>query len=180
MNFLTHYEYHAPQMRQIHDNIISKIADLLSNSNMNSKSNQISVFQTRRTFHFSSQEVFNAFASPTRIEKWWGPNGFTNSFEVFEFKTQGVWIFTMHAPDGVKYPNKCIFREITNAKQIVIDHVVQPFFTLTIDLLDVNGGTELVWTQKFEDPEIALAMSEIVKKANEENLDRLTLNLVSD
>jgi hypothetical protein len=147
---------------------------------MNPKSDQNSVFQTTLTLQFSPEEVFKAFSEPNRIEKWWGPNGFTNTFEIFEFKNGGIWTFSMHAPNGVSYPNQCIFREIIDAKKIVIDHVVQPLFKLTIDLLDKNGCTEFVWTQKFEDPQIAQAMSEIVKKANEENLDRLTKNLIGD
>ena len=83
----------------------------------------------------------------------------------------------MHAPTGEIYPNQCIFREIEIEKNIVIERVVQPLFTLSIDLINSQGNTVLLWTQKFEDAGIAQAMSQIVKKANEENLDRLTLNL---
>ena len=144
---------------------------------MDPTSDPIRVFQTQRSLNFTPQEVFRAFSDPKRLEAWWGPKGFTNSFEIFEFQENGLWKFSMHAPTGEIYPNQCIFREIEIEKKIVIEHVVQPLFTLSIDLINSQGNTVLLWTQKFEDAGIAQAMSQIVKKANEENLDRLTLNL---
>ena len=52
------------------------------------------------------RKVFKAFADPTHLARWWGPKGFRNTFEEFDFRPGGTWRFTMHGPDGVDYQNK--------------------------------------------------------------------------
>lgn len=47
----------------------------------------------------------------------------------------------MHGPNGVDYANECVFRE-TGAGRIVIEHVVDPWFTLTVTLEAAGGGGE--------------------------------------
>jgi uncharacterized protein YndB with AHSA1/START domain len=42
------------------------------------------------------------------LSRWWGPAGFTNTFEVCEFKKGGRWSFVMHGPDGRNYPNESV------------------------------------------------------------------------
>lgn len=139
--------------------------------------NQPNTFQTQRNFSVKPSEIFEALSDPARLSKWWGPNGFTNTFEVFEFREGGNWQFLMNGPDGSSYPNQCVFLEVVENKKIVIQHINQPHFTLTIELSTNNGETQLLWTQEFEDSKIANAMKQIVTQANEENLDRLELNL---
>jgi uncharacterized protein YndB with AHSA1/START domain len=139
--------------------------------------NKPNVFRTQRHFLFKPSEVFDAFSNSCRLSRWWGPNGFTNAFEIFEFIEGGNWKFIMTGPDGSSYPNQSIFLKIEQDKKIAIQHANQPHFTLTIDLIANNGGTQLLWTQEFEDPNVAKAMEQIVTRANEENLDRLGLNL---
>lgn len=50
-------------------------------------------FSTRRILPDSPQQVFDAFAQAEVLARWWGPNGFTNTFELFEFKPGGRWKF---------------------------------------------------------------------------------------
>jgi len=135
-------------------------------------------FRAQRAYPFTPAEIFAAFTDPNRLAKWWGPHGFSNTFEIFEFKNGGIWNFLMHAPNGSTYPNKCIFKDIQNNKKIVIEHVVQPYFTLTVDLEIEGRNTKLIWTQQFDDAKVAEAMRHIVVKANEENLEKLNLNLI--
>ena len=106
-----------------------------------------------------------------------GPNGFTNTFETFEFRTGGEWNFTMHGPDGSNYPNQSIFQEIEPGKGIVIEHVCQPYFTLRVSLLPDATGTRILWVQEFEDPKVLAAIRHIVEPSNEQNLDRLHMHL---
>ena len=56
---------------------------------------------------------------------------------------------------------------------MVIAHVVQPLFELTLNLEPDAGGTRLVWTQVLEDEAVAQAMAHIIEPANEQNLQRL-------
>jgi uncharacterized protein YndB with AHSA1/START domain len=135
------------------------------------------IFQTERSYPFSSAQIFSAFEDPLQLAQWWGPKGFTNTFQTFEFKNNGLWEFIMHAPQGQNYINKCIFTLIELNKKIVIKHVVQPNFTLTIDLMSEGNRTKLIWTQEFDDSKVAESMRHIVINANEENLDKLNSNL---
>lgn len=132
------------------------------------------IFRTERTLAFSPLAVYGAFASAPVLASWWGPEGFTNSFETFDFEVGGRWVFTMHGPDGSSYPNQNIFTALEPARRIVIRHDCPPYFTLTVRLSEVAGGTRLTWEQAFDDEETAQAVRAIVVPANEQNLDRLT------
>ena len=106
-----------------------------------------------------------------------GPEGFTNRFDVFDFQPGGRWVFHMIGPDGTAYPNESVFSAIANDRHVVIRHVCQPHFTLTITLLPSGEGTLLQWEQVFDDPSVAQAVRHIVEPANEQNLDRLAAEL---
>jgi uncharacterized protein YndB with AHSA1/START domain len=132
------------------------------------------ILRTERTLPYSPQAIFDAFVSAPVLASWWGPNGFTNTFDIFEFKVGGQWIFTMHGPDGKSYANQSSFTAIEPAERIVIRHDCAPYFTLTVQLCAASGGTLLTWEQAFDDAQTAQAVKAIVGPANEENLDRLT------
>ncbi|HEX5357994.1 MAG TPA: SRPBCC domain-containing protein [Aquabacterium sp.] len=114
---------------------------------------------------------------PVRLARWWGPAGFSNRFDRFEFEAGGKWIFTMIGPDGTTYPNEAMFTHIDEDRRVVIQHVCQPHFQLTISLEPAPGGTLLRWDQAFADPAVAQAVKHIVEPANEQNLDRLGVEL---
>lgn len=132
------------------------------------------VFETSRTLPYPPEAVYGAFASADTLATWWGPAGFTNSFEVFEFRAGGRWKFVMHGPDGKNYANENQFVTLVPNSKIVIEHLSVPHFTLTVELRPVAVGTYLEWTQAFDDSKTALAVKHIVEPANEQNLDRLT------
>ncbi len=136
-----------------------------------------STLSTSRTLPYSPQAIYQAFASADVLASWWGPDGFTNSFDVFEFRVGGRWKFTMHGPDGTDYPNECVFAALEPGSTVVINHVCPPYFTLAIGLTPVEGGTHLTWEQAFNDSRTAQAIKHIVEPANEQNLDRLTVAL---
>lgn len=132
------------------------------------------IMQTARTLPYPPQAVYDAFASAQILASWWGPDGFTNTFETFDFRVGGQWVFTMHGPDGTNYPNRSYFAALDPARQVVIRHDCAPYFTLTVSLSPVAGGTRLTWEQAFDDAETARAVKARVGQANEQNLDRLT------
>ncbi len=86
----------------------------------------------------------------------------------------------MHGPNGINYPNEAVFREIEPDTKIVIGHVSQPRFTLTVLLTARGDKTHLAWVQEFESPEVAAQLSPICEPANEQNLDRLQSLLASE
>lgn len=130
-------------------------------------------FRTRRILLHPPGRVFQAFARPELLARWWGPAGFTNTFEVFEFRPRGRWKFIMHGPDGTDYPNENVFEHIDEAFGIGIRHVSAPHFTLTVTLSPHESGTEIRWVQAFDDAGVAARIRHIVEPANEQNLDRL-------
>lgn len=134
---------------------------------------------TERRLSVAPALVFEAFARAERLARWWGPKGFSNTFERFEFEPGGRWVFTMHGPDGANYPNESVFKEILPGERIVIEHVVAPWFELTVTLAAEDGATRLSWVQAFESPEAAERLRAFVAGANEENLDRLEALLAS-
>lgn len=134
-------------------------------------------FSTNRQFAAAPAAVFAAMKDATRLARWWGPAGFTNRFDIFEFRTGGRWIFTMIGPDGTSYPNESTFTSIEPDRKVVIRHVVEPHFELAITLESSAGGTLLRWDQTFADPAVAQAVRHIVEPANEQNLDRLGAEL---
>ena len=132
-----------------------------------------STLQSERLFAASPAALFAAFSDPAKLARWWGPDGFTNTFLVFEFTPGGQWIFVMHGPDGTDYHNESVFRVIEPESCIVIEHVVQPWFSLRITLTPRDGGTFLTWEQEFESREIAEKLRPVCEPANEQNLNRL-------
>ena len=66
--------------------------------------------------------VFKAWTDPKHLIHWWGPKGFTNTFQEIDVRPGGVWLFIMHGPDGVDYPNRVIFNEIVKPERIVYSH----------------------------------------------------------
>jgi uncharacterized protein YndB with AHSA1/START domain len=49
----------------------------------------MTTFTTTREIPASPAAVFAAFQDPARLARWWGPNGFTTTFETFEFRPGG-------------------------------------------------------------------------------------------
>lgn len=126
-----------------------------------------------RTFAASPRKIFSVFERGELLAQWWGPDGFTNSFQTFEFKSGGKWVFVMHAPNGDNYPNESLFREVRPDARVVIEHVAQPHFTLTIQLTPQGDRTHLRWEQEFETAEMADKLRPMCEPANEQNLNRL-------
>ncbi|HEY0907359.1 MAG TPA: SRPBCC domain-containing protein [Methylophilus sp.] len=138
----------------------------------------MTVFSTQRWFAVSQAVLFAAFSQAEYLARWWGPAGFTNQFEQFDFRAGGDWRFTMIGPDGVHYPNQSRFVYIHAPSRIVIRHLNLPYFDLTVTLEPHAQGTWLYWQQAFADDQVAAAVCAIVEPANEQNLDRLQQVLV--
>jgi uncharacterized protein YndB with AHSA1/START domain len=137
----------------------------------------MTTFKTSREIPALVAQVYAAFV-PERLARWWGPAGFTNTFQVCEFKNGGRWAFIMHAPNGADFPNESVFAEIVPQQKVVVQHVNEPKFRLTISLTATEKGTLVVWEQAFENSEVAKKIESIVVPANEQNLDRLAAEVL--
>jgi len=134
----------------------------------------MTTFTSTRQVRAAPSAIFAAIQDPVRLATWWGPDGFSNRFDVFEFRPEGRWVFDMIGPDGKVYPNESVFAHIEAGRQVVIRHVCAPHFTLSITLEPAPEGTRVHWQQVFADAAVAEAVRHIVEPANEQNLDRLS------
>ena len=131
-------------------------------------------FVHTRLIDASPEQLFAAISDPARLARWWGPEGFSSTFAVFEFEPGGKWQFTMHGPDGTDYPNESVFVDIVPSQRVVVEHLSETHhFVLTISLQEKGTGTQVRWQQVFDSAEHKNAIAHIVAEANEQNLDRL-------
>ena len=137
----------------------------------------MTTFSASREVPATVEQVFAAISHPERLSRWWGPAGFTNTFSVCEFKNGGRWSFIMHGPDGRNYPNESVFVEIEPPRKVVVQHVSGPKYRLTIVSAPSAAGTVVSWSQAFESSDVAGRIKHIVVPANEQNLDRLSVEI---
>jgi uncharacterized protein YndB with AHSA1/START domain len=128
-----------------------------------------------RLIHAPRERLYRAFIEAEHLKNWWGPNGFTSTFEIFEPVEGGRWIFTLHGPDGIDYPNENRIAELRPNERVVVEHLADTHhFFLTIGYEAAEGGATLVsWRQVFDTAEHYERVAQFVGPANEQNLDRL-------
>jgi len=123
-------------------------------------------------------EVFAAMSDPTRIARWWGPDGFKNTIHQFDFRPGGTWLLTMHGPDGKDYPNESRFTRLESGTLFEIEHLSGHHFILLIELRRSGQGTQVHWRQTFDTVEHYERIAEFVAGANEQNLQRLAVEVL--
>lgn len=119
------------------------------------------------------EAVWAAWADPERLARWWGPAGFRSTFDEFDFRPGGRWIFTMHGPDGQDHPNRSEFVELDPPARLVLAHVNAPRFRLEATFAAQGGGTRLRIVQRFATAELRDRIARFAGDANEQVLDRL-------
>ena len=118
--------------------------------------------------------MWEVWTNPEHIVNWWGPNGFTSTIHIMDFREGGEWKLTLHGPDATNYPNRSIFEEIIPFKKIVFEHF-NPHFITTVLFESKGEETQIDWTLLFDTEE----MREIVVKAHKveegqkQNIERL-------
>lgn len=129
---------------------------------------------TSRILNAPREQVFEAWSNPLYLQEWWGPDGFTNTFNVFELWPGGEWDFIMHAPNGMDYRNKMVFIEVIKPEKIVVDHVSGPMFTAVVTFEEVSQTqTKYSFKMIFGSKEECDEMRSIVTGPNEQTIDRL-------
>jgi uncharacterized protein YndB with AHSA1/START domain len=129
---------------------------------------------SKRLFDHPPEKLFDAFADPEALNKWWGPAGFTNTFQHFDFRPGGAWRHVLHAPDGGAFENDSEFIEIVRPSRISFLHKgPMHVFTLTMDYIPRGAQTEFVWTMKSENLGENKDMPGFIEGANQQNFDKL-------
>lgn len=127
-----------------------------------------------RSYDAAPPQVWEAFRRPELLASWWGPAGFTNSFQVFEFREKGHWDLTMTGPDGRSFPNRWRFLELKAPERLLLEHYGGHYFKLSITLKAEGAGRcRLHWEQHFRTAEEADKLRDVMVQGNTENLERL-------
>ncbi|MGG4439557.1 SRPBCC family protein [Brevibacillus fortis] len=124
--------------------------------------------------------LFDAWTKEENLSKWWGPRGFTSTFQKFDMNPGGTWEFIMHGPDGVDFPNTNVIVEVVKLERIVFKHAVFPHFLATAIFEDLDGKTKLTYRTVFEEtPAVFDKVKTYAVPGAEQTMDRLEELLAS-
>lgn len=127
----------------------------------------------------SRELVFTAWTDPNHLKKWWGPTGFTNTFNKFDLRPGGKWSFIMHGPDKGNYHNECEFVKIEKPSLIAWKRHSKPLFQVVATFEEITSEqTNIVFRMIFDSPEECNKLKPFVVDKNEENFDRLEKELL--
>lgn len=118
--------------------------------------------------------VYSAWTDPDVLQKWWGPNGFTNTFAEFHLFPGGKWTFIMHGPNGQNYLNECVFIGVEKPAFVAWHHHSAPYFQGVVTFQKVEGGkTKIIYRMIFKSAELCAQLKSFILEKNEENFERL-------
>ena len=129
---------------------------------------------TRRDFNVPVEMLFKGWSQGENLQQWWGPEGFSNTFDEFDFRNGGKWIFTMHGPDGKGYENESVFETVKENELILLHHISKPEYKAEFNFSATGSNkSSLIWKMVFTEQKAYDALKDIVTEKNEENLNRL-------
>jgi len=122
-----------------------------------------------RVYRAPRSLVWKVWTDPEHVARWWGPRGFTLTHHSKDLRVGGSWVYTMHGPDGVDYPNCTRYFEVIEGEKMVYDHgsdgESKPLFRVTVTFRDVPEGTQMDMTMAFESTEVARTTGEFIRRA---------------
>jgi uncharacterized protein YndB with AHSA1/START domain len=108
-----------------------------------------------RLIHAPRPNVFEAFLAAEPLRKWFGPDGFDTVTHEIDARREGLWRFTMHGPDGTKYPNWVRYVEFVPPERLVWDQGRdlggEPWHRTTVTLEEADGATHVTLHMQFPD-----------------------------
>ena len=123
-----------------------------------------------RVYDAPIEKVWDAWTDPKQKAKWWGPRGFSITTKSKDLKSGGQWIYTMHGPDGVDYPNVTTFFIVEPLKRLEYDHGAnenqKALFRVNVLFSEDDGMTTMNMTMTFDSSEKAKELSHFIKTAN--------------
>jgi uncharacterized protein YndB with AHSA1/START domain len=132
-----------------------------------------------RVFNAPRTLVFRAWSEPKPLKNWWGPAGFTNTFNEFDFRVGGKWSFIMHGPDKGNYVNECEFIKIEEPQLIAWKRYSKPIFQVVAIFEEVaTDKTKVVFKMLFDNANDCRKVKAFAVDKNEENFDKLEVELI--
>ena len=118
--------------------------------------------------------IYQAFANPLQLKKWWGPEGFTNTIHEFDLRPKGKWLHTMHGPEKDNYENSAVFKNVVPNKLISWSRISQPLFDMEVEFEKVTySRSRISFRMIFKTIEECNKIKNYIIPKNEENFDRL-------
>lgn len=131
------------------------------------KANELSI---TRIYNAKVEQVWDAWVDPKQVAQWWGPRGFTLTTKRKDVRTGGDWLYTMHGPDGVDWPNHTKFVEVEKYKRLVYDHGgfedSPPMFRVSVLFSEEKGKTKMEMTMSFASAEVLEQSKKVIKNAD--------------
>jgi uncharacterized protein YndB with AHSA1/START domain len=146
---------------------------------INSQTHQDREITLVRVFDAPREIVWAAWSDPEHLKHWWGPNGFTNTIDEFDFCSGGNWRFVMHGPNGVDFNSHNLFVEITKPDLIVMDHLEEPKFRITAIFEDLGEKTKMTFRQVFESAEACEQVKPYAVPGARQTFDKLAQHLAA-
>lgn len=124
------------------------------------------------------EKVYNAFADPQVLARWWGPEGFTNTIHEFDLRPGGKWALTMHGPEKGHYQNASIFERVEPHRLVAWRRVSQPYFDMEVGFeAQEPSQTRISFRMLFKTAAECEKIRPFATPKNEENFDRLQREL---
>lgn len=124
--------------------------------------------------------LYQAFANPLQLKKWWGPEGFTNTFHEFDLRPEGKWILTMHGPEKGNYENSSVFKIVEPNKLIRWTRTSQPLFDMEVGFESISDSkSKISFCMIFNTADECAKIKSFAVPKNEENFDRLERELIN-
>jgi len=133
-----------------------------------------------RVLNAPVEAVYQAFANPLHLQKWWGPEGFTNTIYEFDLQPGGKWILTMHGPEKGNYKNSSLFKTVVQNMLVAWTRVSPPLFDMEVGFERLNDSeTKISFRMIFKSAEECEKIKIFAVPKNEENFDRLERELIN-
>lgn len=146
-------------------------------SDINSVAPDCEIVSTR-TIKFPIDLVYAAYEEPEHLKNWWGPKGFTNTFNEFDFRQGGKWSFIMHGPEKGNYANECEFVQIEKPNLITWKRFSKPLFNVVFQFEEVaKDQTKIIFKMIFDSAAECNKIKIFAVDKNEENFDKLEVEL---
>jgi uncharacterized protein YndB with AHSA1/START domain len=142
-----------------------------------SQNSDLEIFSAR-IVNVPIEMVYRAFADPLHLQKWWGPEGFTNTIHHFDLQAGGKWILTMHGPEKGNYENAAVFKTVIPNKLVSWTRTSQPLFDMEVGFEYISDSkTKISFRMIFNSAEECEKIKRFAVPKNEENFDRLEREL---
>ena len=110
-----------------------------------------------REFKAPRDLVFKAYTTPEMVSQWWGQRASTTIVDTMDCRTGGSWRYIQRDADGNEYAFRGDYLEVTPIDRIVNTFEFEPMpghiVTDSVDFVDIEGGTRIIATSTFANPE---------------------------